>query len=302
MVLFAMISRVSDGMAMSASTDLDMHFELKESKKQAKTLARKANQFPIKCWMRSGNHNIYFIKAVGVCFLAVCEMTYPTVLAFCFLDEIQREFMVTFQSQDVQRAKRPYSFIEFDTFIQKTKQRYNNTRTLTTRINVSEMSEELQNFPPYNINSTELGPLDVGVELKTYKTGGPARKLQPLSWVGLTICMLSAVCALLNFLRCLPFLSFVSIDDESSSKTASSAVAFFLAGLLNCLQCYLLLFAVKWRIAMSRTCFAIIIILIYYLNNLRNFWQILFHVMVAMATLHRIAKRQLQEKPPDYNV
>ena len=54
-----------------------------------------------------------FIKAVGVCFLAVCEGSYPAVLVFCFLEELQREFMITFQSHDVQRAKRPYSFIEF---------------------------------------------------------------------------------------------------------------------------------------------------------------------------------------------
>jgi SEC22 vesicle trafficking protein A/C len=54
-----------------------------------------------------------FVKAVGVCFMAVCEATYPTILAFSFLDDIQREFMVAYQSKDVQRAKRPYSFIEF---------------------------------------------------------------------------------------------------------------------------------------------------------------------------------------------
>ena len=54
-----------------------------------------------------------FVKAVGVCFLAVCNGTYPAVLVFCFLEELQREFVITFQGQDVQRAKRPYSFIEF---------------------------------------------------------------------------------------------------------------------------------------------------------------------------------------------
>ena len=53
------------------------------------------------------------MKAVGVCFLAVCNGTYPAVLVFCFLEELQREFVITFQGQDVQRAKRPYSFIEF---------------------------------------------------------------------------------------------------------------------------------------------------------------------------------------------
>lgn len=53
-----MISRVSDGMPLSASTDLDMHFEIKESKRQAKIVAKKANQYPIKCWASSGSHNI----------------------------------------------------------------------------------------------------------------------------------------------------------------------------------------------------------------------------------------------------
>ena len=54
-----------------------------------------------------------FVKAVGVCFLAVCDGTYSAVLVFLFLEELQREFVITFQSQDVQSAKRPYSFIEF---------------------------------------------------------------------------------------------------------------------------------------------------------------------------------------------
>ncbi|XP_022785624.1 vesicle-trafficking protein SEC22a-like [Stylophora pistillata] len=118
MVLFAMITRVSDGMP---STDLDMHFELTdiESKRLAKSSARKANHYPTRCSMQCGKHMIYFVNAaVGVCFLAVCKGTYPAVLVFCFLEELQRKFVMTFQSQDfqsqdVQKAKRPYSFIEF---------------------------------------------------------------------------------------------------------------------------------------------------------------------------------------------
>ena len=57
-----------------------------------------------------------FVKAIGVCFMTVCESSYPSVLAFSFLDEIQREFTTNFQSQDVQRVIRPYSFIEFGKF------------------------------------------------------------------------------------------------------------------------------------------------------------------------------------------
>ena len=58
-----------------------------------------------------------------------------------------------------------------DSFIQKTKQRYNNTRTLTSRLNLSEMSEDLHNNPPFQILQTELGP-ENNADIKTYKTGG----------------------------------------------------------------------------------------------------------------------------------
>ena len=62
-------------------------------------------------------------------------------------------------------------FFLLDAFIQKTKQRYNNTRTLTSRLNLSEMSEDLHNNPPFEISLTELGT-DNNKDIKTYKTGG----------------------------------------------------------------------------------------------------------------------------------
>lgn len=300
MVLFAMITRISDGMALTASTDLDMHFELKESKRFAKTLARKVNQYPARCTMQCGNHKIYFVKAVGVCFLAVCEGTYPAVLVFCFLEELQREFTVTFQNHDVQKARRPYSFVEFDAFIQKTKQRYNNTRTLTSRLNLSEMSEDLHNNPPFEILQTELGP-ENNADVKTYKTGGPMRRLEPLTWQNLTACVLAGVCGLLNFLRCFPFLNIIVVDDETNDSWFSAA-GFFLAGVLNCCQLYLLLFSVRWRMPLARSLFVVLLLVIYLLRSLRNIWQILFHLTVIAFVLYQTTKRQLQEKPPDYNV
>lgn len=277
-----------------------MHFELKESKKYAKTLARKANQYPTRCTMKCGNHSIYFVKAVGVCFMAVCEGSYPAVLVFSFLEELQREFTITFQSHDVQKARRPYSFVEFDSFIQRTKQRYNNTRTLTSRLNLSEMSEDLHNNPPFQISQTELGP-DNSADMKTYKTGGPSRRLEPLTWQSLMICVLAGICALLNFLRCIPFLNVIVIDEEADD-TWFSAFGFFLAGILNCCQLYLLQFSVRWRMLLARSSLVLLLLCIYWLRGLRNIWQILFHVAVASLVLYQTSKRQLQEKPADYNV
>lgn len=43
----------------------------------------------------------------------VCTANYPSVLAFCFLDELQKEFIVTYDTKRISSAVRPYSFIEF---------------------------------------------------------------------------------------------------------------------------------------------------------------------------------------------
>ena len=54
-----------------------------------------------------------FTSSLGVGYLMVCTESYPNVLAFCFLDELQREFIVTYDTKRINSAVRPYSFIEF---------------------------------------------------------------------------------------------------------------------------------------------------------------------------------------------
>ena len=55
MIRFAVIYRAHDGLALSASTDLDSSLDLIESKKCSKLLSKKARQFPTKCFMNVGN-------------------------------------------------------------------------------------------------------------------------------------------------------------------------------------------------------------------------------------------------------
>ena len=56
-------------------------------------------------------------------------------------------------------------------FIQKMKQRYSNTNSLTSRINVSDISEDLKQSPPYEIKSSELIQSN-GVPETKYKNSG----------------------------------------------------------------------------------------------------------------------------------
>ena len=54
-----------------------------------------------------------FISSLDVTTLMLCESTYPTVLAFSFLDELQKDFLINYDKGKVTDVKRPYAFIEF---------------------------------------------------------------------------------------------------------------------------------------------------------------------------------------------
>lgn len=59
MIKFAVVHRAKDGLALSASTDLDSEVvKLRESKRYAKLLSRKARQFPVKSAMLVGGFRI----------------------------------------------------------------------------------------------------------------------------------------------------------------------------------------------------------------------------------------------------
>ena len=61
------------------------------------------------------DNRVSYLVDMGVCFLTLCEASYPRLLAFSMLFEIQKEFFENFSADDVNRAQRPYSLIQFGT-------------------------------------------------------------------------------------------------------------------------------------------------------------------------------------------
>ena len=47
----------------------------------------------------------------------ICEVSYAPVLAFSFLDDVKQEFLQQYPKPAIEKAVRPYSFIEFGMFI-----------------------------------------------------------------------------------------------------------------------------------------------------------------------------------------
>ncbi|MGH0156236.1 UNVERIFIED_CONTAM: hypothetical protein FKN15_065286 [Acipenser sinensis] len=241
MVLFASVVRVRDGLPLSASTDYEQDRGVQESKKYLKTLSKKLSQLPDRCTLKTGQYNINFTSSLGVGYMMVCMESYPSVLAFSFLDELQREFIVSSDTKRISSAVRPYSFIEF----------------------------------------------------------APNQMLEPVTLAGIVSCVLSLLCGSLNLIRGVHAIeSILQNEDEDCNYV----IAFFL-GMAACFyQCYLFAFCTSWRNMKSCLSFGLICLCSMYLYELRNMWQLLFHVTVGAFTTLQIRLRQPQGKAPDYNV
>ncbi|KAG6397926.1 hypothetical protein SASPL_139376 [Salvia splendens] len=133
MVKLTMIARVTDGLPLAEGLDdgrdvSDADFYKQQVKSLFKNLSRGHNEAS----------RIYIIEG-RVCYLTMCDRAYPKKLAFQYLEDLKNEFERTYGNQ-IETAARPYAFIKFDTFIQKTKKLYQDTRT---QRNISKLNDEL---------------------------------------------------------------------------------------------------------------------------------------------------------------
>ena len=78
----------------------------------------------------------------AVVFLCICDHSYPRKLAFTYLQDLASEFTTIYPSQQYHSPTcRPYGFVEFDTFIQKTKKTYQDARATQ---NLDKLNDELK--------------------------------------------------------------------------------------------------------------------------------------------------------------
>mmetsp|Transcript_34645 Transcript_34645/g.79011 ORF Transcript_34645/g.79011 Transcript_34645/m.79011 type:complete len:227 (-) Transcript_34645:206-886(-) len=114
---------------------------LEEYKKQAKQIMRQIGpSSPPRCTITSGTFSFHCLTVDNVCFLTLAEKSFDKRLAYHYLEELQKEFLSLYSGQ-IDAVKRPYYFIGFDTFIQKTKKVYLDTRAGR---NLKMLNEELR--------------------------------------------------------------------------------------------------------------------------------------------------------------
>lgn len=102
--------------------------------------------------VESGDYfSFHYVLSGSVCFLTLTERAYPKRLAFDYLEELKREFFQVYGNQ-VQKASRPYEFIRFDTFIQKTKKVYGDSRTQRNLDRLTTELRDVHSIMTKNIN------------------------------------------------------------------------------------------------------------------------------------------------------
>ncbi|XP_033735755.1 vesicle-trafficking protein SEC22a-like [Pecten maximus] len=313
MIYQTMISRTYDGHPLTANTDTSNHHQgsdVKEGLKNMKFLSRMAGRFQDRCSFYLDAVCVHFISALGLTYLVVCDASYPPVLAFSFLDEIQKEFLKSYERNKVDAVTRPYSLIEFDMSMQKVKQRYNNPRSLTTKLNLAVLSEELKLRPPYIISPEQLRPsdnsynIDNNIKSNTFATSASRYKHGSYVPMGLRTVLavgLSLFCAVLNLTRGLAVINDAHIEDYDSDHYQYAAT-FILNFILLLYQVYLLCVPVKTRRPLACATLFSICLCQLYLWEYRNNYLIIFHFIVAVFGTFVIFKRKVQEKLPQYTL
>ena len=117
------------------------------------------------------------MKDDSVYYIITCEPTYPYILAYSFLDEMIKEFSLLYTPSVVKSVKRPFAFLEFgkisgydsllilifliwitDSYLNKIQQKYNSSRSLAARINLPDMTNDFNLYPPTYMNVSDLEP------------------------------------------------------------------------------------------------------------------------------------------------
>ncbi|KAM5443278.1 SNAP receptor [Microsporum ferrugineum] len=129
---------------LAASVDNEQaESELSDVKSQTKQIVARLNRnSEQQASISSGRYSLHYIIQDDICFLCIADQSYPRKLAFTYLSDIASEFFTTYSpTQYLSSTLRPYAFVEFDSFIQRTKKTYQDSRATQ---NINKLNDELK--------------------------------------------------------------------------------------------------------------------------------------------------------------
>ncbi|KAK2781368.1 SNAP receptor [Onygenales sp. PD_12] len=144
MIRSTQIARLRDGLMLTASMD-EQQAEpgLLEVQRQTPVVFNRLNRHSEQqASIESGQYTLHYLIKDEACFLCISDHSYPRKLAFTYLADLATEFTTTYKpSQYSSRTLRPYALVAFETFINRTKKTYQDTRASQ---NLGKLNDELR--------------------------------------------------------------------------------------------------------------------------------------------------------------
>lgn len=143
MIKSTQIARL-DGLMLCASVDdAETENALTEIKSQVKMIMRRLSRnSEQQASIESGPYTLHYLIVNDIVYICISERSYPRKLAFTYLSDLSTEFSSNYSYQQLTSPNlRPYAFMEFDTFIQRTKATYADTRATQ---NLDKLNSELR--------------------------------------------------------------------------------------------------------------------------------------------------------------
>ncbi|KAI3749041.1 hypothetical protein L6452_12574 [Arctium lappa] len=133
MVKLTIIGRLNDGLPISqgpiyAAEDDDVTTIYKQHAELLLHEISTAALPPSATTILLHRHCFNYMVRNGICFITLCEASYPRRLAFYYLQDLQKEFDKV-DPEFVQHVTEPYSFVKFDNVICNIRRQYIDTRT-----------------------------------------------------------------------------------------------------------------------------------------------------------------------------
>ncbi|XP_042003582.1 25.3 kDa vesicle transport protein-like [Salvia splendens] len=148
MLKMTIVGRVSDRLPLSLAhgsryvNEENNDGDISSHKQQAEFLLQEVSRIALphsKMTIFLDDHCFNYIVENGMCFMALCDSMYPRKLAFCYLQDLYKEF-VKFEDVGLNATSiRPYSLVKFGGVIANVRRKYVDTRS---QANLSKINSD----------------------------------------------------------------------------------------------------------------------------------------------------------------
>ncbi|KAL3524265.1 hypothetical protein ACH5RR_017099 [Cinchona calisaya] len=201
MVKLTIVGRVSDGLPLAQCpryvNDEEENDNFSTYKQQGEFILKEISRAALpltNMTIRVDHHCFNYIVENGICFMSLCDSSYPRKLVNYYLQELAKEYQ-KFDSRLIERITKPYSFVGFGSIIGNIRRHYVDTRTQTNlaklnakcQQNLDFMTEDLSQIVKRRNRSEMLDRITQAPEHISQIWGSKNLEIIALKWTPITI-------------------------------------------------------------------------------------------------------------------